>query len=58
MRAVVSIDGTLPIKISKYLGKAIHPTITKTTQRVMHSEKVTDMKILDISIETMKIITL
>lgn len=58
MRAVVSIDGISPYKISKYLGKVIQPTITKTTQRVIHSGKVTDMKIFDISIETMKIITL
>ena len=56
MRAVVSIIGTTPNKISKYLVKVIQPTIHKNTQRIMNSNKFVNIKISDISIKTMKIL--
>ena len=56
MRAVLSIIGTTPNKISKYLVKVIQPTIHKNTQRIMISNKFVNIKISDISIKTMKIL--
>ena len=58
MRAVVSITGTTPNKISKYLVKVVQPTINKNTQRIMNSNKFVNMKISDISIKTMKTLSL
>ena len=58
MRAVVSITGTTPNKISKYLVKVVQPTSNKNTQRIMNSNKFVNMKISDISIKTMKTLSL